>query len=214
MEVISTHGTEVMCAVKLHEGSGLTLRIEPDGVCGFEEFSIDYPQWLHHSLSTNGFEPGMNGVPALAPIGTSEVQMLPWSRPENKRPFPKPYPNAVTTYLFLGNGEVAGNLSKLQEKNITFVLNLTPNIPNYFEGEESGITYLRIPLTDSVTESLIPHITDANNFIDKETHNRDTMYEISHQQSVCYVAVFQVFSNMTIKGEQLPLKGNSLSPAF
>ncbi|GIX82852.1 hypothetical protein CEXT_671451 [Caerostris extrusa] len=190
MDVISTHGTEVMCAVKFHDGSGLTLRIESGGVCGFEEFSIDYPQWIQYNLAANGFEPGMKRVPTLDPIGTSEVQMLPWSRPE--RQLPKPYPNAVTTYLFLGNAEVAGNLSKLQEKNITFVLNLTPNIPNYFEGE--GLQYLRIPHRLCYPES------DTSHPRGQQLHCSSTVQ--------CSQSVINFFTPSTAKSFSLDITGN------
>lgn len=46
----------------------------------------------------------------------------------------------------------------------THVLNVTVELPNYFEDKE--INYLKIPVRDYSTESIAPYFEEAYNFID------------------------------------------------
>lgn len=78
----------------------------------------------------------------------------------------------ILDHLFLGNAETAADLKLLQDNNIRYVLNVTPNLPNVFETENTlGIKYMQIPIEDCVNENLSAYFDDAIGFIDEARRN-------------------------------------------
>ncbi len=47
----------------------------------------------------------------------------------------------------------------MKEFSVRYVLNVTPNCPHYFK--EDSIEYLRISVTDTGSQKLISHFTEA-----------------------------------------------------
>ncbi|XP_011429094.1 LOW QUALITY PROTEIN: dual specificity protein phosphatase 10-like [Crassostrea angulata] len=75
----------------------------------------------------------------------------------------------ILPFLYLGNERDAANLQRLQDLNITYVLNTTSHIPKYFENQ--GIHYKRIPASDSGCQNLKQYFEEAAAFIDEARQN-------------------------------------------
>ena len=67
--------------------------------------------------------------------------------------------------MFLGNERDAANQQRLEDKGITYVLNVTSHIPLYFE--KLGVKYKRIPASDSGQQNLRQYFEEASAFIGK-----------------------------------------------
>jgi dual specificity MAP kinase phosphatase len=70
----------------------------------------------------------------------------------------------ILPYLFIGNQRDAANKERLNKLGITHVLNVTSHLPLHFEDE--GITYKRLPATDSGSQNLKQYFSEAINFIE------------------------------------------------
>lgn len=70
----------------------------------------------------------------------------------------------ILPYLFIGNQRDAANKERLNKLGITHVLNVTSHLPLHFEDE--GITYKRLPATDSGSQNIKQYFSEAINFIE------------------------------------------------
>jgi len=68
----------------------------------------------------------------------------------------------VLPRVFLGNAASSANLIGLQRAGTTHVVNATATLPNHFEGT---LSYLRLPLNDSLDDDLTPHLERACRFM-------------------------------------------------
>ncbi|XP_074654270.1 dual specificity protein phosphatase 10-like isoform X2 [Tubulanus polymorphus] len=75
----------------------------------------------------------------------------------------------VLPFLYLGNERDAANKNLLDDLKITYVLNVTSHIPGHFENQ--GITYKRLPATDSGQQNLKQYFEEAFSFIDEARDN-------------------------------------------
>jgi protein-tyrosine phosphatase len=85
--------------------------------------------------------------------------------------------------LYLGGKDDAKSLSKLQQRNVRRVLNVTPakeagitaGVPNYFEGKAGPggykIQYKRIGVYDASTSDMLSHADEIVNFISNGLHH-------------------------------------------
>lgn len=71
----------------------------------------------------------------------------------------------ILPFLYLGNERDAANQQRLEDKGITYVLNVTSHIPLYFE--KHGVKYKRIPASDSGQQNLRQYFEEALAFIDE-----------------------------------------------
>ncbi|ESO85488.1 hypothetical protein LOTGIDRAFT_154978 [Lottia gigantea] len=76
----------------------------------------------------------------------------------------------VLPFVFLGNERDAANLERLQYHNIRHVLNVTSQVPLYYE--KQGIKYRRIPASDSSQQNLKQYFEEAIEFIDDARQNK------------------------------------------
>jgi hypothetical protein len=63
------------------------------------------------------------------------------------------FPAQVLTYVYLGNAETARNRELLKKHGISYVINVTSDLPNYFE-DDGSLHYLRIPVDDTYAHNL------------------------------------------------------------
>ncbi|CAD6200207.1 unnamed protein product [Caenorhabditis auriculariae] len=75
------------------------------------------------------------------------------------------FPVEILPYLYLGNAETACNRELLDKHSITFIINVTTNLPNEFE-DDPRFHYLRIPVDDSSAHNLTKYFAEANAFIE------------------------------------------------
>ena len=88
-------------------------------------------------------------------------------------------PVEIVQYLHLGDASHAADRATLEECNIKYVLNVTPDVPNHFEtppdedDSPSRIKYLRISVFDNQDErnGLSRYFKDASAFISKCTES-------------------------------------------
>jgi len=70
----------------------------------------------------------------------------------------------ILPYLLIGNQRDAANRERLTELGVTHILNVTAHLPLHFE--TSGITYMRLPASDSGSQNLKQYFSEAINFIE------------------------------------------------
>ena len=75
-------------------------------------------------------------------------------------------PVEILPGLFLGCAKDASSRDTLARFQITYILNVTPNLPNVFE-EDKKFTYKQIAITDHWSQNLSQFFPDAISFIGK-----------------------------------------------
>lgn len=73
-------------------------------------------------------------------------------------------PVEVIPHLFLGNAKNSADMNVLKNCGITYILNVTPNVPNKFE-EDSTFKYMKIPISDHLSQNLSRFFPQAIAFI-------------------------------------------------
>lgn len=75
-------------------------------------------------------------------------------------------PVEVIPNLYLGNAKNSADLDVLKNYGITYILNVTPNVPNKFEGDNT-FKYMKIPISDHLSQNLSRFFPQAIAFIGK-----------------------------------------------
>ncbi|CAB3410032.1 unnamed protein product [Caenorhabditis bovis] len=103
------------------------------------------------------------------PVGFLNIGSL---RLESEHTKPRAeFPVEVSPYLYLGNGETARNREILDKYAITYVINVTSNLPNVFENDPN-MHYLRISVDDNSSHNLTKFFQDAFAFIKTAQDNQ------------------------------------------
>ncbi|KAG8240383.1 hypothetical protein J437_LFUL002524 [Ladona fulva] len=76
------------------------------------------------------------------------------------------FPVEILPHLFLGNAANSEDGEALSRHHIQYILNVTPNLPNVFEGS-GAIKYMQIPITDHWSQNLARFFPNAIQFIGK-----------------------------------------------
>ncbi|XP_064389953.1 dual specificity protein phosphatase 6-like isoform X2 [Halichondria panicea] len=82
-------------------------------------------------------------------------------------------PVHVLSFLVLGSEKDAQSKDVMKEFSVRYVLNVTPNCPNYFK--EDSVEYLRISVTDTGSQKLITHFSEAFAYIEKARMSKCTI---------------------------------------
>lgn len=80
-----------------------------------------------------------------------------------------PRVSRIRPYLFLGNVESSSDISFINDNNITTIINCTPDLPNKYEHQ--GICYIRIPISDILSEPIHNYFKMTYNIINKTKKN-------------------------------------------
>ncbi len=91
-------------------------------------------------------------------------------------------PTKIVDNLYLGNAYNASNFNQLDEFNITSILNITNEIPNYFE-EDENFDYIKISIDDINKESIINHLDIALKFLNETKKEKPNQNVLVH----CYM---------------------------
>jgi dual specificity MAP kinase phosphatase len=95
------------------------------------------------------------------------------------------YPTNIIDNIYLGNGYNASNYSVIRDYNIKYIVNVTNEIPNYYEyniisnnnslctTHNLDIKYLTIPIYDNSENHIYSHINKALEFIEEAQSNND-----------------------------------------
>lgn len=100
-------------------------------------------------------------------IGLSTLSLVEEPSPKSGDITPSPaFPIEVVKNLYLGNAKCSMDSEALLQNNIRYILNVTPNLPNHFEGSSDvNITYKQIPITDHWSQNLSAYFPEAIAFI-------------------------------------------------
>ena len=74
-------------------------------------------------------------------------------------------PSEIEPRLLLGNAACSKDRTSLLAARVTHVLNATSTLANHFESDDSRLTYLRVPVEDSLAANLGVHLDDAVDWI-------------------------------------------------
>ena len=80
---------------------------------------------------------------------------------------PNDPPVQVIPYVFLGNYYNAKDLKCLKGNKISFILNVTDDLPNTFENEHQKLRYHRVAILDRSSQDLMSLLPAAFAFIGK-----------------------------------------------
>ena len=86
--------------------------------------------------------------------------------------------NHIKDAIYLGNAYASSNYYILQENNIGLIVNVTEEIPNYYEDFEEGFDYIQLKIRDQNDENLFDNIdttlTKINDYV-KENPNKNIL---------------------------------------
>ena len=121
---------------------------------GLSEFGINYPCLCEASAGPRVTSPGQRD------------QALHWAPPP---------PVSILSYFILGSARDAQCRCVLEELRVKYVLNVTTMCPNFHEEDERFI-YKRIAVSDTDTDRLSPHFTEAFEFIELARKNGSCVF--------------------------------------
>ena len=78
-------------------------------------------------------------------------------------------PTHIIDNIYLGNAINACNKDLLESYNIKTIINVTQEIPNYYQ--ETDINYMQIPIRDNQDATLLPYFDNFYNFIKNKNDN-------------------------------------------
>ncbi|XP_063709847.1 dual specificity protein phosphatase Mpk3 [Culicoides brevitarsis] len=146
---------------------------------GFQTFSERYPEWCENeALLETDYNPteqlmGLRSLRISTPFsdsaGTSSTESSDCESGGTHDLSEAPV--EILPWLYLGNEKNSQDLEALQKYNIRYILNVTPNLKNVFEGE---ITYLQIKITDHCSQDLSIHFPEAIKFIE-DAHAKNSV---------------------------------------
>ncbi|KAM6981109.1 dual specificity protein phosphatase 7-like [Aplochiton taeniatus] len=143
---------------------------------GFAKFHAEYPDHCETSLDCPCSPPpsavlGLGSLRISSDCSDGESDREPGSATESEgSPMLSgshaAFPVQILPYLFLGSARDSTNLDVLGEHNITYILNVTPNLPNMFE-HNGQFKYKQIPISDHWSQNLAQFFPEAISFIDE-----------------------------------------------
>lgn len=164
---------------------------------GFSEFHSRYPEWCDDQpgggsvaavalAGSGGGAVSVSATRALLGLETLRIssECPPPPRGEEERCCDSglareespgggadpPFPVQIVPFLFLGNEENSLDRDSLERHNIRYVLNVTHNLANAFEGH--GLKYMKIPIEDHWSQNLASFFPQAIAFIDEARQKR------------------------------------------
>lgn len=81
----------------------------------------------------------------------------------------KDFPVEILPHLYLGNAANSEDHEALSRHRIQYILNVTPDLPNVFEGT-GAIKYMQIPISDHWSQNLASFFPQAIQFIGKNNY--------------------------------------------
>lgn len=126
---------------------------------GYKMFSCAYPEYVET-------EEANENCPVTA--GLSSLNLIEPSTPKSASEVTHSpsFPIEVIRHLYLGNAKCSMDSEALLKHNIRYILNVTPNLPNHFEGSSDvDITYKQIPINDHWSQNLSLYFPEAMAFI-------------------------------------------------
>ncbi|ELT95734.1 hypothetical protein CAPTEDRAFT_182593 [Capitella teleta] len=167
---LSPNSNVVTLLAKKLEKDGCRVRILRDGFKAFFESFPDLCEGVEDPTMS-----ALGGLQSLqiscSPGAETDTTSKPAGRESRSPSNSFVFPVRVLPCLFLGNASNAADIQCLNKNNIRYILNVTQDIPNAFEGRD-GFRYMQIPIDDHWSQNLASFFHDAITFID-EARERD-----------------------------------------
>ena len=80
-------------------------------------------------------------------------------------------PTHIIDNIYLGNAYNSSNYLVIKNNNIKYVVNVTKELPNYYENND--INYYRIPISDNCEYHISSHIQNVIDFIEQSQKNNN-----------------------------------------
>ncbi|KAK3595636.1 hypothetical protein CHS0354_009603 [Potamilus streckersoni] len=130
---------------------------------GYPFFKEQYPEFCVSQEPSSG---NTDEILGLCNLKISEDSAYGTSDSDNDNQFSPSsnFPVEVMPYLYLGNAKNSADLNQLKKCGITYILNVTPNVPNMFENDKN-FKYMKIPINDHLSQNLLKFFPDAITFI-------------------------------------------------
>ncbi|OQV12216.1 putative Dual specificity protein phosphatase 10 [Hypsibius exemplaris] len=123
---------------------------------GFADFNAQFPDLCDGHASMKSQPASLQQGPRLRSPASSPTTEVDLERVEASQVLP---------YLYLGNERDAGDIKRLSDLKVKYILNVTSHSPLHFEKE--GLRYKRIPASDSGQQNLMQYFQEAFDFIDE-----------------------------------------------
>uniref|UniRef100_A0A183CF03 protein-tyrosine-phosphatase n=1 Tax=Globodera pallida TaxID=36090 RepID=A0A183CF03_GLOPA len=147
---------------------------------------------------------------------------LPWQNFSQPLRVPRPlklFPVHILPFLFLGNDEMAKNREIIEKNGIHYVVNVTSDLPNYFEDDDQ-LTYMRIPVDDNCSHNLAHFFSETISFIEKARSERAAVLVhcwagISRSVTVCLAyLMFVLRCTLEEAFDRLLKQNGTIAPNF
>ena len=79
------------------------------------------------------------------------------------------YPSCIDNNLFLSSYSCAESNLVMEHLNIKAIVNCTNDLLNAFDGK--GIEYYRVPIDDSLNDTIVPYVNNVIEFIESNIHS-------------------------------------------
>jgi hypothetical protein len=144
---------------------------------GFTSFKADYPN-LCEAEESEQSGPSYIRLSDLR-ISNDDASPLKTCAPSSPFNESKVRKGAVEILpnLYLGNARDASDLRELLDRNITYILNVTNDIPNKFENDPR-FTYMNLRVQDNWQTNLADHFQEAFKFIGEYLRRCSTVLNI------------------------------------
>lgn len=130
---------------------------------GFRNFEENFPEFCEGQNTEENTDKDLMGLCNLkisedSAYGTCDSENGDLDSPTANVPV------EVIPHLYLGNAKNSADMNVLKNCGITYILNVTPNVPNKFE-EDSTFKYMKIPISDHLSQNLSRFFPQAIAFI-------------------------------------------------
>ncbi|XP_039748819.1 dual specificity protein phosphatase Mpk3 isoform X1 [Pararge aegeria] len=155
----------------------LLKRLKQDGVqvvClegEFAEFRRAFPEWCSEASAQHVPHLPLMGLRSLRISGSGCDDALSSGSSseceDTHTHVQQEFPIEILPNLYLGNSTNSEDCEALARHNIKYILNVTPDLPNTFEADGCGISYLKIPIADHWSQNLAVYFPQAIRFIEE-----------------------------------------------
>ncbi|XP_076874882.1 dual specificity protein phosphatase 7-like [Brachyhypopomus gauderio] len=145
---------------------------------GFTKFQMEHPEHCETFLDGSSASSSSSSSPPLSVLGLGSLRLsldgesdhdlcssvdFEDTPPSSGQ---RSVPVQILPYLYLGCAMDSANLEVLGQRDIEYILNVTPNLPNVFE-RDGHFKYKQIPIADHWSQNLSHFFPEAISFIEE-----------------------------------------------
>ena len=108
-------------------------------------------------------------------------------------------PSYIIDNIYLGNAYNAANLDILHETGIEIIINITNNIPNYYEDK---FEYKNYVIHDNNSSNIKEHLIDSYNFIKRNADKKILVHCYAGSSRSAAIVLYYLIKNYNMKFEE------------